>query len=68
MKLIPVQIRPHLIPFLFKEMEGSEASYMEQKSKSIKISNNVGDIIKMGHMQYVDLRSAKKSADKVNNV
>ena len=36
-KLIPVQIRPHLIPFLYKEMEGTEANYMSRRTKSIKI-------------------------------
>jgi hypothetical protein len=35
--LMPAQIRPHLIPFLFKEMEGSEANYMTKKTKTIKI-------------------------------
>lgn len=37
MNLVPVEIRPHLVSFLFKELEGKEASYMETKSKSIKI-------------------------------
>lgn len=37
MQTIPVKIRPHLIPFLFKEMEGTEAVYMNQKVKSLKI-------------------------------
>ena len=37
MENIPVQIRPHLIPFLFKEMEGTEAGYMNKTVKSIKI-------------------------------
>lgn len=36
-ELIPVNIRPHLVSFLFKELEGKEASYMSVKSKSIKI-------------------------------
>ena len=27
-ELIPVNIRPHLVSFLFKELEGKEASYM----------------------------------------
>jgi hypothetical protein len=35
--LISVNIRPHLVSFLFKELEGKEASYMNVKSKSIKI-------------------------------
>lgn len=36
-ELIPVTIRPHLVSFLFKELEGKEASYMNTKSKTIKI-------------------------------
>jgi len=36
-KYVPAQIRPHLIPFLFKELEGSEACYMARTTKSIKI-------------------------------
>jgi hypothetical protein len=36
-ELIPVHIRPHLVSFLFKELEGKEASYMNTKSKTIKI-------------------------------
>jgi hypothetical protein len=37
METIPVKIRPHLIPFLFKEMEGTEAAYMTQRVKTLKI-------------------------------
>jgi hypothetical protein len=36
MNTIPVMIRPQLIPFLFKEFEGNEASYMEKKIKSVR--------------------------------
>ncbi len=34
---IPAYIRPQLIPFLFKETEGTEASYMDKTVKSIMI-------------------------------
>ncbi len=34
---IPVTIRPHLIPFLFQELEGKESEYMSVKSKLITI-------------------------------
>jgi hypothetical protein len=36
MQNILVEIRPQLIPFLFKEFEGSEAGYMNKKVKSIR--------------------------------
>jgi hypothetical protein len=36
MQTIPVTIRPQLIPFLFKEFEGSEVGYMDKKAKSIR--------------------------------
>jgi len=34
---VPLQIRSHLIPFLYKEMEGSMTDYFTQKTLSIKI-------------------------------
>lgn len=36
MTQISVEIRPQLIPFLFKEFQGSEAGYMDKKVKSIR--------------------------------
>ena len=36
MQDLQVQIRPQLIPFLFKEFEGSEAGYMDKRVKSIR--------------------------------
>ncbi|HBK83504.1 MAG TPA: hypothetical protein DDZ41_07885 [Flavobacterium sp.] len=44
---IPVNIRPHLVSFLFKELEGKEASYMNTKSKTIKIQrfSSLGKIL-----------------------
>lgn len=32
---IPVKIRPHLVPFLFKEFEGKQASYSSRTAKSV---------------------------------
>jgi hypothetical protein len=34
----PLKIRPHLIPFLFKEMEGSEQDYIKRKTTAITIN------------------------------
>lgn len=38
MSIVPVQIRPHLIPFFFQEFEGEEASYLNKKVTAIKVS------------------------------
>lgn len=35
--VFPVKIRPHLIPFLFKELEGKDSEYMGKKNKAIVI-------------------------------
>ncbi len=40
MQIIPINIRPHLIPFLFKEFEGIEARYLDRHVKSCKITTN----------------------------
>lgn len=36
MEHILVEIRPQLIPFLFKEFEGNEAGYMDKKVKTVR--------------------------------
>lgn len=36
--LIPVNIRQHLIPFLYQEFEGIEAQYLTRKVKAAKVS------------------------------
>ena len=36
MEIVKVEIRPQLIPFLFKEFKGDEAGYMDKKIKSIR--------------------------------
>lgn len=51
--MFPVKIRPHLIPFLFKEMEGTEASYMNKTAKSIKISP-VSSLGKFLYVQFLE--------------
>lgn len=47
--LLPVTIKPHLIPFLYKEFKGVEATYYNQKVKAVKISSksNLGKIINL---------------------
>lgn len=49
--LIPVSIRPQLVPFLYKESEGTEAGYMSKKVKSIIIypSSSIGKFL---HEQF----------------
>lgn len=38
MSIVPIQIRPHLIPFFFQEFDGEEASYLNKKVTAIKVS------------------------------
>lgn len=39
--LVPIQIRPHLIPFLYKELkEAADVDYLAIRAKSCKISKN----------------------------
>lgn len=47
--LIPVNIRPHLVPFLFKEFPGISATYMGKKVKAVKVSsrNTFGKLIRL---------------------
>ncbi len=35
---VPVQIRPHLVPFFFEEFEGIEALYLNKRVKAARIS------------------------------
>ena len=46
---VPVQIRPHLVPFFFEEFEGIESHYLNKRVKAAKISTNkpLGKIIRM---------------------
>jgi hypothetical protein len=47
--LIPLNIKPYLVPFFFKELEGAEARYLNKKVKAINITNvsSLGNIIRM---------------------
>lgn len=37
---VPVHIRPHLVPFFFREFEGIESLYLNKKVKAAKISTS----------------------------
>lgn len=39
MNIVPLELRPHLIPFLYKEFEGVEYQYLKEKVKVCKIDN-----------------------------
>lgn len=58
--LIPSYIRPQLVPFLFKELEGTEASYMNKEVKSITIypSSSLGKFL---HTQLNNSKKLKKN-------
>ena len=50
MSVVPILIRPHLVPFFFKESEGKEVVYGNRKVKAILYSANastVGRIIRL---------------------
>lgn len=44
MSVVPIVIRPHLVPFFFKESEGKEAAYGNKKVKSVLFSPNVSTV------------------------
>lgn len=37
MNILPLELRPHLIPFLYKELEGVEYNYLKEKIKACKV-------------------------------
>ncbi|MHA3788314.1 hypothetical protein ACX0HA_08910 [Flavobacterium hauense] len=49
MSVVPVNIRPHLIPFFFLEFEGKEASYCGKTVTAVKIStsSSLGKMIRL---------------------
>lgn len=49
MSIVPLVIRPHLVPFFFKESDGKEASYGNKKVKSVLMEKNstIGRIIRL---------------------
>lgn len=48
-QLIPAHIKPYLVPFLYKEFKGVEATYFGKQVKAVKISSksNLGKIINL---------------------
>jgi hypothetical protein len=44
MSIVPILIRPHLVPFFFKESEGREASYGNKKVKAVLFSSTVSTV------------------------
>jgi hypothetical protein len=53
MSIVPVQIRPHLIPFFFQEFDGEEASYLNKKVTAVKIStkSSLGKMMRLFMMK-----------------
>jgi len=47
--LIPAKIRPHLVPFLFREFPGIDANFNGKKVKAAKVStrNTLGKLIRL---------------------
>lgn len=47
MSVVPISIRPHLIPFFFKECEGKEVSYGNRKVKAVLFSPQFSSLGRM---------------------
>lgn len=47
MQVVPILIRPHLVPFFFKESEGKEYAYANKKVKAMLLSPNVSSLGRM---------------------
>ena len=47
--VLPIKIRPHLIPFFYKEFDGIEANYLNKKVKAcyITMQSNLGFLIRL---------------------
>lgn len=47
--LVPVTLSPHLVPYLYKEMDGTEAHYRGKSVKAVhvRMSSAIGRIIRM---------------------
>jgi len=61
--LIPVNIRPHLVAFLFQEFQGVEAQYYNKRVKAVKIStrNTLGKTIRL-LVEKADLKPTNKKS------
>ena len=47
MQIVPILIRPHLVPFFFKESEGKEFAYGKLRVKSVLLSPMVSSLGRM---------------------
>lgn len=45
----PVQIRPHLVSFFFREMEGEEVHYLNTRAKSVRLyfSSSINKLLRL---------------------
>ncbi|AGN89423.1 hypothetical protein LIT13_01245 [Flavobacterium psychrophilum] len=55
MNIVPVQIRPHLIPFFYKEFEGVEVNHLSKKVKACKVNSESA----LGFMIMLSLQKCK---------
>lgn len=64
--LIPANIRPHLVAFLFMEFRGVDANIEGRKAKAIKVStrNSLGKIIRL----LVQKTDRKKACDESHSI
>ncbi len=53
MSIVPIVIREHLVPFFFKENEGTEQAYGNKRVKAVLFSPNVSSIGKVLRMLMV---------------
>jgi len=53
LNIAPIHIRPHLVPFFFKEFEGKEAAYLGKKVTAIKVASfsSLGHMMRLFTMQ-----------------
>jgi hypothetical protein len=47
MSIVPIQIRPHLVPFFFAESDGKEYNYGNKRVKTVIYSSDISGIGKM---------------------
>jgi hypothetical protein len=47
MQIVPILIRPHLVPFFFKESEGKEYAYGKKRVKAVLLSPMVSSLGRM---------------------
>lgn len=57
MQIVPILIRPHLVPFFFKESEGKEYAYGKKRVKAVLLSPMVSSLGRM--IRLLMVKSAK---------